>query len=408
MQETQSITRWGENLIDKPFFDEDHSRIELGEFVKRYFSTNVKGWILVKDGTSSIAFRSRALPISESSKFFHTKVNSPWSQEQPRYVCGYFPYRSVQWMQKKELLKQGAFWSLHEPLRLQSPEVKPSRFTCNIEFEEPDQHYLIKVENIQNDIRSGRYYQLNLLRWANVQYRHKTKDVSHKALKESLQLDMLAHWISGRDAKGCVFHLDSLGSQYQALVSFSPESFVEITGDQIFAMPIKGTAASEAELMNDYSKNSAELAMITDLMRNDLFPVCKPGTVSVREAAGMLRLDTLVHLQSTVSGSLKESVSYADLFGALLPVGSITGAPKPEVCKAIDELEQRSREAAMGVFFVADLWQRKLTSRVLIRSLQLDWSSGEGLYGVGSGVTLASDPEAECEEIQTKCRILKI
>jgi anthranilate/para-aminobenzoate synthase component I len=148
--------------------------------------------------------------------------------------------------------------------------------------------------------------------------------------------------------------------------------------------------------------------MITDLMRNDLLSVCEPQSVNVLQKQEVLELDTLLHLQSTVAGTLQKGICLRQILAGILPVGSITGAPKKEVCKAISELEEQKRSVSMGIFFVWDLLEKGLSSRVLIRTLQLDWKTKKGLYGVGSGITIASNPGFEFLEVKLKSNILNM
>ncbi len=408
-----AIFNWrSETLLDKPFFQGVYPALPVDRFVSGCFSLDPTKWVLVKDGSLSLAFRARPLTLKDAECFLNRPLMGGFGSSKARYLCGYIPYIPYSLVQSDPacFLRLGRFWSLHDPVSL-TPAKKTQSYVCNIEFDQTDAEYFAKVGSIHRDIRSGRYYQLNLLRWANVTYREcgsrqfeAQADTDQKRL---FQTELLSHWARGKDGKGCVFaSSESLAGQ--SVVSFSPESFVEIEGGHVFACPIKGTAATHEELKKDYKKNTAELAMITDLMRNDLYPLCKPGSLKVVEPEKMLELDTLVHLQSTVQGMVKSEFSLHDLFCSMLPAGSITGAPKPEVCKAIEELESRERGPSMGCFFVFDTEDKKLTSRVLIRSLKMDWATQKGIYGVGSGVTLASNPAVECEEVKIKTNILSM
>ncbi len=201
-----------------------------------------------------------------------------------------------------------------------------------------------------------------------------------------------------------------------SLASISPELLFELRGDgAVVTRPIKGTRPSSApdgELLGS-SKDAAELAMIVDLLRNDLGRVCAYGSVRVDEARAIEHHPTVQHGVATVSGRLHGSRGLADLLRAILPGGSITGAPKVRAMQIVDELEPVRR----GPYCGAIGWlQRDDTAaggpgvagafNVAIRTVLVEQAArlgrGRLSFGVGGGIVADSDPQAEFDETLVK------
>ena len=136
------------------------------------------------------------------------------------------------------------------------------------------------------------------------------------------------------------------------MASFSPELFLRVRGRDALTAPIKGTAPRTgddgAARLRASAKDAAENIMITDLMRNDLSRVCRPGSVRVEELLSVQPHPGVWHLVSTVRGTLTEPTTTADLLAATFPPGSVTGAPKLAAQRAIAELEVEPRGAYTG------------------------------------------------------------
>ena len=129
------------------------------------------------------------------------------------------------------------------------------------------------------------------------------------------------------------------------VVSASPELFLRRRGDHVQSRPIKGTAEDLAAML---PKDYAENVMIADLVRNDLARVCRPGTVGVDALCAAEEHPGLVHLVTTVSGRLRPGVGWAEIAGATLPPGSVSGAPKSSALRTIAELETAPRGPYCG------------------------------------------------------------
>jgi len=167
-------------------------------------------------------------------------------------------------------------------------------------------------------------------------------------------------------------------------------------------MPIKGTRPLGQEFV-DLEKNRAEHVMIVDLERNDLSRVCEPGSVRWPELTVERELAGVVHLVSTVEGTLREDVGLAELLDATFPGGSITGAPKIAAVDHIAALEPVGRGASMGA--LGRVWPNgDLELALTIRTFAV---AEERIHlWVGGGIVWDSEPEAEIEESWVKARPL--
>ena len=185
------------------------------------------------------------------------------------------------------------------------------------------------------------------------------------------------------------------------VASASPERFVRRDGDHVASSPIKGTAATAAELSD---KDRAENVMIVDLVRNDLGRVCEFGSV---EVPGLLEVEPhpgLVHLVSTVAGRLRPGRGWADVIDATFPPGSVTGAPKLAALDHIARLEPVERGVYCGAVGWVDADRRRGDLNVAIRTF---WAAdGELHFGTGGGITWDSTPEGEWDETELKARHL--
>lgn len=188
------------------------------------------------------------------------------------------------------------------------------------------------------------------------------------------------------------------------LVSASPECFFAKEGRRIRVEPMKGTASlAQAHGLEASQKDHAELAMITDLMRNDLTPLCVPKSVRVLEARRLLRLPYAVTTVSDVEGLLREGVEVPEILSALHPGGSVTGAPKRAAMALIAALETTPRGPYCGALVLRE--GERATASLLIRTAFRDGEAWQ--YGVGGGITWLSTVEGEWAELHTKLGALR-
>jgi para-aminobenzoate synthetase component 1 len=197
-----------------------------------------------------------------------------------------------------------------------------------------------------------------------------------------------------------------------ALISNSPERFIQLQNGEAITQPIKGTrprgadpaadAAAAAELMAS-DKDRAENLMIVDLMRNDLARVCRPGTVRAGPLYELQSFTNVHHLVSTVRGELGDGGDAFDLIGAAFPPGSITGAPKIQAMKLIAALEP-PRGPYCGVLMWAS-FDGDMDSSVLIRSVALVEEAGGWRFEARAGAGITALSEAAAEQAETVDKI---
>ena len=189
-----------------------------------------------------------------------------------------------------------------------------------------------------------------------------------------------------------------------AFVSASPELFLRIepgAGDtrRVETRPIKGTAADAATLAVS-AKDRAENVMIVDLARNDLGRVCEYGSVAVPALCEIERHPGLFHLVSTVTGSLRPDADLADVVRATFPPASVTGAPKPRVLQAIEDLEPVRRGIYCGAVGWVDGDRHRAELAVAIRTFTI--TRGHTFLGVGGGIVADSHAGDEWAETELK------
>ncbi|MCW2702147.1 MAG: pab [Blastococcus sp.] len=201
------------------------------------------------------------------------------------------------------------------------------------------------------------------------------------------------------------------------VASASPELFFEWSGDRIRTRPMKGTAARGRSVDDDLEqarrlaaspKERAENLMIVDLLRNDLSKVARLGSVEVPALFVLERYPTLWQMTSEVTARTAAGVGLVDVFRALFPCGSVTGAPKRATMQLIRELEPRPRGVYCGAIGLLAPPGSPFRARfsVAIRTVVVDRDSGAALYGAGGGITWDSDPAAERAELRAKTAVL--
>ena len=196
------------------------------------------------------------------------------------------------------------------------------------------------------------------------------------------------------------------------LVSLSMERLLARRGDRLWSQPIKGSAPWTGDLVIDQAaaralladpKERAEHTMILDLVRNDLGRVARPGTVRVGQPMAVETFPTVQHLVSRVEATALPGLGLADLLRAVLPGGSVTGAPKHAVCRHLAEVEAGPR----GFYCGAVGWlapNGDLDLALPIRTAQVQ---GERItYWAGGGITRRSDAAREWAELHLKTRAI--
>ena len=215
-----------------------------------------------------------------------------------------------------------------------------------------------------------------------------------------------------RQAPGYCAYLD-LGRH--RILSASPELFFRRDGERLTTRPMKGTAApgataeetrARAVALEGSEKNRAENLMIVDLLRNDLSRVAVPHSVTVPELFHVEAYPTVLQMTSTVTALARPGVGLADVFAALFPCGSVTGAPKIKAMEMIARLEDAPRDIYCGAIGMIAPGGDAIFN-VAIRTVLVDTETGEATCGVGGGIVADSSPGAEHDELLLKARFLE-
>lgn len=198
-----------------------------------------------------------------------------------------------------------------------------------------------------------------------------------------------------------------------AVCCASPELFFELRDGVVTTRPMKGTAprgrfpaedAAAAAALVTSEKERAENLMIVDMMRNDLGRIATPGSVEVPHLFTAERYPAMWQMTSTVTA--RTEASTAEVFAALFPCASITGAPKAATSAIIAELETAPRGVYTGAIgYLAP--GRHARFAVAIRTAVVDRRQGRVEYGVGGGIVWDSEPEREAVETEIKARVLR-
>ncbi|MBI9079398.1 MAG: chorismate-binding protein [Pseudodesulfovibrio sp.] len=251
--------------------------------------------------------------------------------------------------------------------------------------------YKAGVRETLERIRSGHTYQLNL---------------STRFTWNCPNLDPLALFFDMRNNHPAPFYA-WLNSGSSRILSTSPERFLRVTDGHVLSQPIKGTLKFDkytpelASLLTESLKESAELSMIVDLIRNDISANCTYGSVFVENHKSVFAVDTLLQMYADVHGDLKKDRDCLDLFFDAFPGGSVTGCPKQNSMSIIEELEPHSRDVYCGsVVVIRDTMN--MDSSIAIRTAAYDISTGSLDYWAGSGIVVDSNPASEYQETLAK------
>lgn len=251
--------------------------------------------------------------------------------------------------------------------------------------------YFEKFSAIKSHIKAGNTYQVNLttcLKWKS------STDIS----------TFFTHLMAVQPVEfGALINVDGAH-----ILSASPELFFRRCGTHIVARPMKGTAPRgfsiteqnlNAEWLANDEKNRSENVMIVDLLRNDLRRICQVDTVTVEKLFGIEIFPSVLQMISTITGQLRPGITYSDIFSALFPCGSITGAPKVRTMQIIRRLENHPRGVYTGsIGFISP--QDEAVFSVAIRTIVSQ--NGQCTMGIGGGIVWNSDAEEEYEECRLK------
>ncbi|MBT8327949.1 MAG: anthranilate synthase component I family protein [Bacteroidia bacterium] len=281
----------------------------------------------------------------------------------------------------------------------ESSQPNSTQHSISKELNQVDKdEYLDKIKSIHQLIREGEVYELN--------YCLNFKHTFQNFIPSEFHIELLQ--------KSPVPMASYLKAEHLEMCGASMERFITKQGSKLISQPIKGTIRKGIDTEEDEKlilqlqeseKDRAENVMIVDLVRNDLSRICKTGSVQVEELFGIYSYLQVHQMISTISGELREHVSFADIMKALFPMGSMTGAPKISAMKYIDELENFKRGWYSGaVGYIDPLGD--FDFNVVIRSLFCDRKSSTLSYCAGGAITIDSDPEKEWDEIKLKTKAI--
>lgn len=283
--------------------------------------------------------------------------------------------------------------SLHPPVA-----VTPFRLTSSWQSNMSREQYGAKFNKVQEYLRSGDCYQVNLAQRFSARYQGDEWQAFEK-LNQANQAPFSA-FIRLPDS---------------VILSLSPERFVHLRDKQIQTRPIKGTLPrledpqadrEQALRLASSPKDRAENLMIVDLLRNDIGRVAQPGSVKVPELFIVEPFAAVHHLVSTITAVLPDTLNACDLLRATFPGGSITGAPKVRAMEIIEEIEPQQRNAWCGsIVYIS--FCGTMDSSITIRTLIAE--QGKLYCSAGGGIVADSEESAEYQETFDKVnRILPL
>ncbi|MGF1671939.1 MAG: anthranilate synthase component I family protein [Balneolaceae bacterium] len=254
--------------------------------------------------------------------------------------------------------------------------------------------YEQKIRESQNRIQEGDFYEINLSHQLQAQFEGNPYDL-YKEMREN-----------GPVPFGAYLEIENV-----RICSMSPERFLQKNGSDLMTQPIKGTAPRDNDVQLDIlnreelrnEKNLAENLMIVDLVRHDLSKVSVEGSVRVTNLFEVQSFETLHQLISTIQSTALPSLDPVEIIRNCFPMGSMTGAPKISVMKAIDELENYKRGIYSGAigYFTPD---NDFDFNVVIRTAIIVENSL--YYSVGGAITSDSIPSNEWDETILKAKAL--
>jgi para-aminobenzoate synthetase / 4-amino-4-deoxychorismate lyase len=279
--------------------------------------------------------------------------------------------------------------------RLEPPEVSPPLVSLALD----ELQFTERIKQIHEWIRAGDVYQLNFTFPVHVK-----TELPPAALYSRLRAAQPVDY-------GAFLHCQ----KGRHILSLSPELFFrerqEAGKRRITTQPMKGTARRGrttgedreiAQRLASDPKNCSENVMIVDLIRNDLGRICAFGSVRVEKLFDVERYPTLWQMTSTVTGELRPDIGYEQIFRALFPCGSITGAPKIRAMQLLAQIEDKPRGIYTGA--IGFFSREQTVFNVAIRTLVLE--DGEAIMGVGGGIVIDSEPGAEFRECRLKAEFL--
>lgn len=325
-------------------------------------------------------------------------------QNQGYYAVGYVSYEAAPAFETKFEVIDGPlmseyllYFTIHESVQTEPTPLtyKPIALPKSWQELTSAEEYKAAIEHIHHHIRQGDTYQVNYT----VQLQQNiTADPF--AIYNRLVVEQNAHY------NAFIQHDDV------SIISVSPELFFKKDGDGLTTRPMKGTTnrglttetdLKQAQWLAQDQKNRSENMMIVDLLRNDMNRISKIGSENVKSLCLVEQYSTIWQMTSTIETQLLPNSNLGDIFQALFPCGSITGAPKIATMAIIKDVEKQARGVYCGAIGIL-LPNGPTIFNVAIRTLQMQ--GNKAIYGVGGGITWDSKWEAEYEETKQKSAVL--
>lgn len=361
-----------------------------------------------KDNTASFLFKDFTKIITfnynDSVDLFFNQVDAALKEKS--WLCGFFTYEFGYFLEpalykfrEKNNFPLAWLAVCKEPIQIKheielpcankKAEFKIKNIKANISFSE----YQKAIAKIKTYLRNGTNYQTNFT----------------FKLKFNFFGDALDFYLSLRQSQPTAYAaLINTGKDF--IVSLSPELFFKKSGNAIITRPMKGSFErglteeedrSNIKILGSDKKNQAENLMIVDLLRNDLGKIAKK--VWVPRLFNIEKYRTIHQMTSTIAAKAKDDIGIKDIFSALFPSGSVTGAPKIKTIGIIKELEKEERGVYTGAI---GYFSPKKTAcfSVAIRTIHLKNKKGE--MGIGGGIVYDSSTVKEYEEALLKAKFL--
>lgn len=257
------------------------------------------------------------------------------------------------------------------------------------------QTFLDSIEEAKNYVRAGDVFQVVISQRFETSVSASPLDV-YRVLR-SLNPSPYMYLLNYSDSQG---DFSVVGSSPEALVTVNDSHAVmhPIAGSRPRGKDVDSDTALEQDLLAD-AKEKAEHLMLVDLARNDLLKVCEPTTVAVSEFMKVHKFSHIMHLVSTVEGTVAAGKSAVDVFRATFPAGTLSGAPKPRALEIIHELEPANRGIFGGVVGYFD-FANNANLAIAIRTAFIRDSTA--YVQAGAGVVLDSNSDSEFAETVTK------
>lgn len=317
------------------------------------------------------------------------------------YVAGYVSYEAAPAFDQALRVRTGAsmplvWFGVYKESLAASNFVSEADFSVQLSGQDTTRtQYDAAIEAVRGAIKEGITYQANYTVRLNGRFDGCTKSF-FKQLQRNQQANYTAY-----------LHIGS-----HEILSASPELFFSLKDRRVTTKPMKGTArrgrfTEEDSLLSEElylsEKNRAENVMIVDLLRNDLGRVAKTNTVQVEKLYEIEQYPTVHQMTSTVTAELREGVGLVELFQALFPCGSITGAPKISTMQVIEQVERSPRDVYCGTIGYLKPGGEAVFNVPIRTAVVCD---GELTYGVGGGITWDSSAASEFDEVLAKAQVL--